>query len=203
MLLLDIGNTQIKTYQDGIIKKFKLGSFPKEKFFYINVNQKISIPKNGVDIKDFFSFKTNYENLGIDRIAACYTIENGIIVDAGSAITIDVMEKGEHKGGVILPGLRAYQKSFATISPILDIEIKTKIPCFKLPNSTKDAISFGVLCSITALIEKMGDNKKVYLTGGDGEIFLKFLKNAVYDETLIFKGMIKAIKERYADNSAA
>ncbi len=203
MLLADIGNSFIKIYKDGKIERRDLGKFPKERFFYINVNQKIEIPKHGIDIEQWFDFKTPYKNLGIDRVAACYTIKNGVVIDAGSAITVDIMEKEKHKGGFILPGLRAYQKSFATISPILDINLNRNISLNSLPLNTKDAISFATFGSIVCLIEKIAKNRKIYLTGGDGEILLNFFKNAVYEEFLIFKGMIKAIKEKDAHNSLA
>ena len=202
MILLDIGNSFIKVYKNGQIEIRDLNDFPKEPFYYINVNQKIEIPKNGIDVSKFFNFKTNYKNLGIDRIAACYSIKEGVVLDAGSAITIDIMEENFHKGGLILPGLRAYQKSFATISPILDKKIDP-IPLNDLPNDTKKAMSFAVFGSIVSLVERIRDNKKIFLTGGDGEIFLRYFENAIYDKTLVFKGIIKAIKERDANNSPA
>ncbi len=203
MLLADIGNSFIKIYKNGEIERKNLNEFPKEKFFYINVNKKIDIPKHGINIEKWFDLKTSYKNLGIDRIAACYTVKNGVVIDAGSAITVDIMENGIHKGGFILPGLRAYQKSFATISPILDMNLSKNVSLNTLPLNTKDAISFATFGSIACLIERIANSKKIYLTGGDGEVLLNFLKNAAYEKLLVFNGMIKAIKEKDAHNSLA
>ena len=50
--------------------------------------------------KEILKFETSYEGLGIDRLA-CSFQDNCVIVDAGSAITVDIMEEGIHKGGFI------------------------------------------------------------------------------------------------------
>ncbi len=204
MLLYDIGNSSIKRYENGKITRLPLEYEIKDKnFYYISVNRNIQNLKNGIDISKWFKFKTSYKGLGVDRIAVCYAIKTGVVVDAGSAITIDIMEENIHKGGIILPGLKAYQKSFAKISPVLDMELNENISLETLPQNTKDAMSFGVFGSIVSLLEKIAKNKRIYLTGGDGEKFKRFLENSFYKEDLLFLGMIKAIKEKDADNSPA
>ncbi len=204
MILYDIGNSSIKRYENGKIERLPLDYEIKENgFYYISVNEKIKNLKNGTNISGWFNLQTPYKGLGIDRIAACYFIDTGVVIDAGSAITIDVMEKGVHKGGIILPGLKAYQKSFAKISPILDTELDEKVSLNTLPTGTKEAISFGVFKSIVSLVKSVSGEKRVYLTGGDGKKLKKFLENSVYKEDLLFLGMIKAIKEKDADNSPA
>ena len=37
--------------------------------------------------------------------------------------------------------------------------------------------------------------KKIYFTGGDGKFFAKFFENSIFDNTLVFKGMQKALKD--------
>jgi len=196
MLLFDIGNSNTKRYKNG---KTDIADLPiNERFYYICVNEKLrkSIPKSGIDISSWFKFKSSYQNPGIDRIAACYTIKEGIVVDAGSAITVDIMENGTHKGGFILPGLASYQKCYATISPVLDKKLNKNISLDKLPQNTTDAVSFGVFASLKSLIENISGKKRIYLTGGDGELLKNFIKNSVFKKELVFEGMIKAIKER-------
>ncbi len=199
MQLLDIGNTNIKIYKNSRVETILVQEFDKikldEKFYYISVNQNLKDLKNGVDLKRYFKLKTNYVGLGIDRVAACYSINSGVIVDIGSAISIDVMEDGFHKGGVLLPGINSYQKSLKEISLVLDQEIDFNIDLFNLPNSTKDAISFGVVKSIILLIWNISKNKRVYFTGGDGKIFQKFFQNSIYKKNLVFDGMKKIIEE--------
>ena len=89
---------------------------------------------------------------GVDRRALCLSRDNGIFVDAGSAITVDVMENGGYQGGFILPGIRAYLRCYADISPVLETEINETVDMAQLPLTTKDGISYGIIASIKALI---------------------------------------------------
>jgi type III pantothenate kinase len=122
---------------------------------------------------------------------ACKAIEDGVVVDAGSFITLDVMEKGLHLGGVIMPGLyylkAAYKKSLA-----LDVGFSypTSIP----PKNTIEAVSEGSIGMVVEMIKKYSNNKKIFFTGGDGEYLAKIL-NGIYIKDLVFQGMIRTIKE--------
>jgi type III pantothenate kinase len=119
---------------------------------------------------------------------------NGIFVSAGSAITVDVVEEGVYKGGFLLPGLKAYLKAYADISPALLSELNTNIILDELPLATKDGISYGIILSIKMLIEKHQSDRKLYMSGGDAEFLSSFFDNALFDETLIFQGMKNALK---------
>lgn len=203
MILCDIGNSNADFYQDGRMwnlahKQFKEFS-TKETVYYICVNEALKpwlqSKSNFIDLEPYFEFDTIYEGLGIDRIAACCTITDGMVVDAGSAITADIMSGGMHLGGFILPGLMAYEKAYAAISPRLDMHINPSIVLDTLPQKTSDAISYGVIKSIVTLLETTCKDKRIYMTGGDGKFFSKFFSNAIYDRTLIFRGMLKTIKD--------
>lgn len=96
----------IKMAKCGLFHTSSLKNFrPKEKVYYICVNDAIksalSSKYNFIDLEPYFEFDTIYQGMGIDRVAACCTIEDGMIVDAGSAITIDIMSGGMHLGGFI------------------------------------------------------------------------------------------------------
>lgn len=200
MLLCDIGNFSAKFWDDGRVfslnfdelNKFK----PKEKVYYINVNSKFT-PKSDkfIDIKDYFKFDTIYKGLGIDRIAGCYTIENGVVVDAGSAITVDLMISNTHQGGFILPGIAALLKACHSISPVLDIPFNSQIELDYFPQKTNDAVAYGVVKPLVLAINEMAKNKEIYFTGGDGSFFVKFFEKAIFDKNLVFRGMLKAIDE--------
>ena len=133
--------------------------------------------------------------MGIDRISACYTIKDGIIVDAGSAITIDIISNSVHLGGFILPGIASYKKAFHQISPKLKHELNTQVSIDAFPQKTIDAMSYGVFKSIYLLIKDTACGKKLYFTGGDGQFLANFFDNAIYDKLLIFRGMKKAIED--------
>jgi len=208
MILCDIGNTTVDCYHDGKIwnishAQFKDFSF-KERVYYICVNEEmlqyLKHKKNAfIDIEPYFEFDTIYQGMGIDRIAACTTVNDGIIVDAGSAITVDIMSSGVHLGGFILPGLEAYARAYRSISPRLDVAINPSIVLDALPQKTNDAISYGIVKPIILVLEATCKDKKIFFTGGDGKFFSKFFNNAFFDRTLIFRGMLKTIKEAHLE----
>lgn len=192
MLLYDSGNTNIKCYKDG--KVTHVDDFDEvNQFYYINVNPKIKDFKNGIDLASYFKLKTDYKGMGIDRVAACYSIKDGVIVDAGSAITVDVMSGGKHEGGFIMPGISAYHDSLANISSALEFDIDKDIDFDKLPKSTNQALNFAIFKSIYLMIKDVAKDKKIYFCGGDGEIFSRYFKNSVYKKDLVFDGMKRAI----------
>lgn len=202
MLLCDIGNTTATFYKDRKIWNLEIDKFrvwqPNEKVYFINVNDKIADKLNDhmfVDMSEFIKFNTTYIGLGIDRAAACYSINTGLVVDAGSAITMDVMSNGIHIGGLILPGISTTLKALKTISDRLDKPLNSAIELDCLPQKTTDAISYGIIKPIILLIEELSNDKPIYFTGGDGEFLSRFFKNAIYDRTLVFRGIQKAIDE--------
>jgi len=198
MVLVDIGNTNYHIYKNGKITHISEPEKFDEEVFYISVNKEKEkkfkkINKSAVNLKDYVRFETSYKGLGIDRIMACKSVNNGVVVDAGSAVTIDVMKKGVHIGGAITPGLYAFKKAFGTISEVLKYEYGDFLP--KIPENTNDALICGSLGAVVCLIEKFADGEKIYCCGGDGRYLSKFLKNAQYVEDLVFLGMLKTIKE--------
>lgn len=203
MILCDIGNSDAKILQDSDFSSLsfeKLALFESiEKVFYINVNENakalIAQKINFINLEPYFKFDTIYRGLGIDRIAACYTIEDGVVVDAGSAITIDIISHSMHLGGFILPGIAHYRKAFAEISPRLKCELNTQLSLDAFPQRTIDALSYGVFKSIYLLIQNAALNKKLYFTGGDGQFLANFFDKAIYDKLLVFRGMKRVLEE--------
>ncbi len=194
MLLYDCGNTNIKCYENG--KVTHVDDFDEvNPFYYINVNPKIKDFKNGIDLAPYFKLKTEYKGMGIDRVAACCSIDDGVIVDAGSAITVDVMHHGVHEGGFIMPGISAYKESLANISTVLKFDIDYDINLEKLPQNTHEALNFATFKSPYLMIKEVSKNRKIYFCGGDGELFSRYFKNSVYKKDLVFEGMKKVIME--------
>jgi len=202
MILCDIGNSNVDFYHDGKIWSQSLKEFeeynPKEKVYFISVNDSITkrLDSNYINIEEWFEFDTIYQGIGIDRVAACYTVENGIVIDAGSAITVDVMSGGLHMGGYILPSIKSYEVCYSNISTRLDKRINPNVILDALPQKTEDAISYGVIKPMLMMLEHTCREKTVYFTGGDGKYFSKFFKKSIYDRSLIFRGMLKAIKNK-------
>ncbi len=203
MYLCDIGNSNVHFFKEGKTWSMSVGDFrhfvPTEPLFFINVNESVkpwlAEKKHCVDLEPYFEFDTIYQGIGIDRVAACYTIEEGIVVDAGSAITVDIMSGGLHLGGYILPGLGASQEAYAAISPRLNVRVNPHVALDALPQKTSDAISYGVIKSVLLMLGDTCKEKHVYFTGGDGKFFSRFFKHSIFDKMLIFRGMQKAISE--------
>lgn len=196
-LLADIGNTRIHLYNGNEVIHLEheeaIEKYGDKKVKYISVKheltQKLKSLANWEDISPLIKIENEYSTMGIDRKALCLSHANGIFVSAGSAITVDVVENGIYIGGFLLPGIQAYARAYASISPALKTKLNLNISLDDLPMTTKDGISFGIIASIKLLIEKYQSDKKLYISGGDGAFLKRFFENALFDETLIFQGM--------------
>lgn len=197
MIFCDIGNTTYHFLKDKIHKRYFLDEdLPKfdETIYYISVNDQAEkklkkTQKDCVNLEEFLDFKTKYKGMGVDRKVVCLGVQNAIIVDAGSAITVDVMEDFEHKGGFILPGISNFINSYKKISVKLNYEINTKVNLDTIPLCTQDAISYSILKSIILPIKEISKNRRIIFTGGDGEFLSKYFDNCIYKDDLIFKNM--------------
>ena len=204
MVLVDIGNTNFHIWQNGKIEHLKKIKRFDEKIYYISVNSEkekelLKLNPEAVNLKDYVKFDTDYKGLGIDRIMACKSIIDGVVVDAGSAITIDVMEKGVHKGGIITLGLYAFKHAFGKISEVLKYEYG-KINK-KLPLNTSEALNYGSIGAVICLIEKVAEDKEIFLTGGDGKFLSEIVKGR-YIEDLVFQGMLLTVEELRMEKSS-
>lgn len=206
MVLCDIGNSRFHFYYKGKVWHEKVDTVPKinvpnfdNKIYVVSVNdealRKLQKEYEVILLNDKIDFDTTYSGLGIDRAIACSAIDDGVVVDAGSAITVDIMQNGIHLGGYILPGLNRYENIYSSISPKLAKSINLAIDIDALPQNTGDAISYGIIASIVEIIKKTAKIKKIYFTGGDGAYLGKFFDNSIVDNLLVFKGIEKVIKE--------
>jgi len=209
MILCDIGNTTF----DFLIKKrrvkysvdTKWKKLPelKSKLYFVSVNQKATrkfLKKypNAIDISNLFQFETFYQGMGVDRQVACNSIKNGIVVDVGSAITIDVMKNHKHLGGTIHLGINKLISFYPRVSPKLNFHFEKKINLDKMPTNTNEAISYAILKSIILLIKdiKKEYDLPIYFTGEDSSFLTKHFKKSKYKKDLIFKSMKKIIKRK-------
>jgi len=204
LILCDIGNTTFHFLINNEHKKYFLNEkIPKFKddIFFISVNKKATkklLKKNpkAINIKDFVSFNTTYKGLGIDRVVACCFQKDSIIVDAGSAITVDIIENKEHQGGFILLGIDNFLKSYKNISKVLKTnryDFEKNINLDKIPLQTKDAVVYALLKSVILPIKEISFNKNIIFTGGDGEFLSQFFENSQYKKDLIFENMKRII----------
>ena len=203
LLLADIGNTHFHIFNgknvEHLLYEEAIAKYAREKLCYISVKHQLSTEisaiQNWTNISSLVHIEGDYETMGVDRRALCLSHRNGVFIDAGSAITVDVVEEGVYRGGYILPGLKAMLASYAEISPALKTELKENISLTQLPTTTKEQISYGIIASIKSLIDQHSEGKPLYFTGGDGKFLSTFFEEASYDEMLVFNGMREALKD--------
>lgn len=198
-LFCDIGNTNF-SFSDGkkvSVEHFDISSI-QETVYYISVNhyweKRLDMQENWINLRSLVNCEKYYETMGIDRIMCCEAVENAVIVDAGSAITVDLVKEGRHEGGYIYPGLTALQKCYKDISPRLEVSFNFEIDLAKMPKNTEDALSYGAIAPLVSNIRLHSESTPVILTGGDAEKLLPFFPDARIDHELVFKGMKKIIQ---------
>lgn len=140
------------------------------------------------------------ETLGVDRWLTLLLAKSeqtaAIIIDAGTAITLDAIDaKGNHLGGWIAPGMKLMQE--ALINKSSRLRISSDMPNELLGTSTERAIHLGCKASLNGFVEQAlfaaktalkvqlkarGQTKdeitKIWLTGGD----CQYLGNDMLDE---------------------
>ncbi len=139
------------------------------------------------------------EKLGIDRWLSLiafqyyYSAKSGGIVDCGTAITIDcINKKGHHLGGLISPGLQLMKQ--ALYHSTEDLTLTAGHFSVTLSNNTESAIYSGTLYAAAGFIEKtitdLGEGKTWILTGGDAQLIAPYLKlKYTLDIDFVLKGL--------------
>ena len=204
ILLADIGNTHFHIFDGKRIEHLSydeaIKKYHSKKLYYITVKHQLTKEIEKIlkwkNISSLITIESEYKTMGVDRKALCLSHKNGVFIDAGSAITVDIVENGIYKGGFILLGIKAYLKGYESISLALKTELNENIDLNTLPKTTKDGISYGIIASIKEIISKHKHGKKLYFTGGDGAFLSTFFENVTYDEQLVFKGIEKILKEK-------
>ncbi len=205
-----LDKTTIHQYLSGYnIDKIIISSVQKEyisdksfySFFQIRKDIEIHIltSNSTLPIKNHYKSKT----LGKDRIAAlvgAYQLYPGypkLIIDAGTAITIDFLnENNSFLGGNISPGIQTRFNSLKQNTkklPLLSLNPESPF----LGQSTDEAIWSGVQNGTIFEIEgyinhfnKLNIKTKTILTGGDAYFFAKNLKNPIFvDLNLVITGL--------------
>ena len=151
--------------------------------------------------KELLDYETA-DTLGIDRFLACYgatmqTSESVVVIDAGTALTVDFMDQNDvFHGGVIAPGLAHFSQILPDKAPALP-NVEQEIPKTWPGKNTIDSLKWGqagfykmALESILAKYEKDLGHFELFITGGNGSVIEKLLgKEAKLRPFLVFDGM--------------
>lgn len=155
------------------------------------------------------AYGENYAQLGVDRwltLLAAHDMASTdvIVIDAGSAITIDLLSQDEgHLGGAILAGVRTDSSRFRQIFSRLDFtspDIKhvqdpgrTTLECIHLTDGL-DVVNYS-LSLMELWVERLSLPVEILLCGHDADKISPLLKQkyqVVPD--LVFRGMLKQIQ---------
>ena len=154
------------------------------------------------------------DQLGIDRLLAAHAAQRQfgsplVVVDAGSAVTVDWVDRqGHFCGGAILPGLALQLAVLANETDALpQIELGRTGSLDRPAKNTADAIRLGVLTGVVATIERLADEfcrvmapsppnlgaveTGVILTGGDASLISSLLRRPHrLAENLVCRGLL-------------
>ncbi len=139
-------------------------------------------------------------SLGFDRrcclLAAAldYPHQDSIVIDAGTAITIDLYAQGRFQGGRILPGMRMSLLALAQDTALLpDLCPDGETPL--LGNDTAASIRSGVYHMLASALQgaitqyrQRAPQAQIILTGGDAPRFLSALPSAQHLPQLLLRG---------------
>lgn len=131
--------------------------------------------------------------LGKDRLAGAtgaaslYPGENILIIDAGTAITYDLVNnQNQYAGGNISPGLEMRYKAlnhFTRKLPLLKFQEFNGIFGQTTPEAIHTGVQLGLLLEVENVINTFKENYKnliVIITGGNTNFFVKKLKNSFF-----------------------
>ena len=217
-IFIDIGNSAVKwrTHETEVFSKnidtFSLKLLPKAdtvwvsavahtnilkaiKIEYTNVKEVHSLKQSG---KLTLAYKDS-SKLGVDRFLAMlgalkhFPNNHLLIIDVGSAVTFDVINnKGEHQGGLIMPGLKALRESFSKFSTS-DLALKST----SLKTNTEESWQSGTHAMLVSSInnqiqdyESKHPNGEVLICGGIvKEVLLEFPNTIKYFDNLVLDGL--------------
>ena len=151
--------------------------------------------------------------LGIDRWLALlgtmhlYPNENVLIIDAGTATTIDLLaSNGQHQGGWILAGIKALFNSIISHSTLVHAKSKS-LPSLAFGTNTTDNVNNACWAATLGMLEQaitqalqVCSIDRIVLTGGDGKALTTLLiaqvdekiiaiENIRFIDSLIFYGL--------------
>lgn len=153
--------------------------------------------------------------LGVDRWLAMVgarslTKAPFVVIDAGTAITVDSVDQGKHQGGFIVPGLKSMRETLTANAVnlnedcqniLMDTAYKDR-PAGFMAIDTQAAICGGTLYMASAFVNTLiadlqnaSPNYKIYFSGGDGQLLSSlFSGKSEYVEDLVLLGIIN-VKE--------
>ncbi|MDN3488583.1 MULTISPECIES: type III pantothenate kinase [unclassified Pseudoalteromonas] len=220
-LLIDVGNTSLKAvlWENGQIQPCDINNISWQQItvvIYACVGRSELLKQLLAQAKtyniDCFEATVSSElsglrcayqqvgNLGIDRWLALisgYTLYPNmaaIVVDAGTATTIDVLNNdGQHLGGWILPGLDLMTSSLTQNTQRVFDDENTPF-ANELGKNTPNGLKNGALVATIGAIEQARlhlntKNSLLIFAGGYGQLLQGHFSQSIFDPMLVMKGL--------------
>ena len=194
------------------IEKVIVSSVITDSESLLNEISRLQCPVIRFDNSTPLPLEVNYRTphtLGSDRVAAAVGAwseapdRNILVIDAGSAITIDFVSKdGKYNGGNIAPGIKMRLRALHEYTDRLPmVEKEGDTPT--IGYDTETAIRSGVINGICHEIEGYINEFKqkycdvlVFLTGGDEKPLKNRIKNCIFaDKYLVAKGLNRILND--------
>jgi type III pantothenate kinase len=140
--------------------------------------------------------------LGVDRWVCLLALRHfyllpACVVDCGTAITLDVLEKtGNHRGGVIMPGLELMKASL--LQGTSEIADSCGAGRVRLADNTGEAIESGGILAAAGMVEMVlrelekeaGASFSLIVTGGDARrVAAQLVRPAILAPDLVLQGL--------------
>jgi len=159
----------------------------------------------GQDIKVPIESSYDKRRIGMDRLVGAYAAKKlfpgvRLVLDFGTAITLDFLSKGNvYRGGIILPGVGSTLGVFSKCA-LLPKRIKFKKTKKLIPVTSESSITTGLVEGFSLMMNslvkrykkklKIAKNKKVIITGGDAMVIMPGLDFPFkYEPLLVLKGL--------------
>jgi type III pantothenate kinase len=191
LITVDLGNSHPHAgifKNNDLIEVIPLGQYVKKSDDLIIVSSVINEPQiiGNFDLQSFrkkdsfFNMPVNYSmTLGMDRLLTAFYLfeenskkEKILNIDAGTFMTLDLINGGGFQGGFIFPGLNTFLNSYQRGAklPILNLTALKKLD---IPHNTEDAILMASQIYFESVIKNcisMFEPTKVVITGGSSKI---------------------------------
>jgi len=196
-----LGKRKIKnaalTTTAGVNKKIE--EVLNKRFYYLRLSHKTALPIAN-------AYKTP-ETLGRDRLSVAvaaadlFPKKNCLIIDAGTCITCDFIDKkGVYHGGSISPGIEMRLKAMNAFTANLPLVQRKKLSQ-TFGKDTETSIRTGAQHGATMEIEgniehytELYGRLQVLLTGGDAKYFAINLKTQIFvNQNLVLLGLNKIL----------
>lgn len=140
-------------------------------------------------VQDMKILTKHPEKTGIDRIINAYAVRDygrfpAVVVDAGTAVTFDVLSSdGDFIGGAIMPGVSTQLKSLHNSTSELPL-VTEKESDSAIGDDTESSVIAGVIRGTAYAADGMlmqygaelGEKPLLVMTGGHSEMLLKYMK---------------------------